>query len=544
VPVPQIPTISNVVYQGSAGGINGYVSQGGDFTYLGNVGGITEIIISRGVNFDPTNTQNRVLRSVTLSGSQTLHWDGLDNSGAAFPPGTGFQYKITLHAGEYHFPLLDVENSAGGPSLTLLNPPGGTCPLASCSTAFYDHRGYRTSAGTVGTVNTTLAGTTPPSPSYSDTILGYNSLTQLRPFGNGTGTGFGNFKGLDLWSFFPSSQVTSTLNVVAATAGRDLAIDNLSSGYFEIGSAAVYTLRVSNMSSVDMTSRLVTVTLPVPAGLTYTSASGTGWACSLVSSVVTCTRTSALAAGASFPDISVTMQVTATVAPQVSTTATVAVTGDTVAANNTSSNTVSVRQYDYGDLPNTYNMTTLGQNGARNSVGSLYLGSLVAAKNSPTPDAEANSDAQDDGISPDFTNPWAPGNTVYVDVEVTGDTGYLVGWFDWGGDGTFNQPEDQVVFGSLPAGTHHLPLTVPLNYTTGTTLYSRFRLYSGVQADPLPTGASLNGEVEDYKWRFSPTAVTLTTFSAQSESGPAWGVGLGFGLLLVVIAAGIFFKRR
>lgn len=544
VPVPQIPNISNVLYVGSAGGNSGYQGLGGDFTYLGNVGGITEIIISRdGVNFDPTNTQNRVLRSVSVAGSQTLHWDGLDNSGAVFPTGNNFRYKITLHAGEYHFPLLDVENSAGGPSLTLLNPPGGVCRLASCSTAFYDHRGYQTSAGTVGTVNVTLPGTTPPSPSFSDPVNGYDSLTQLRPFGNGTGTGFGNQKGLDVWSFYPSEVVTSTLNVVVQPA-RDLTIENKFDGYLEIGSQATYALHVSSMGSNSITRR-VTVRFDVPVGLSYSSVNSLGayWNCSYSAPTVSCWTDQDVPSGTSLADINVVMQVLDTAGTLISSTATVSVANgqDTVSSNNTSSNTAPVRQYDFGDLPNSYNITTLGQNGARHAVGNLYLGSAVAAENVAAPDANANSDVQDDGITRSFSTPWRPGNTVYVDAVVNGDGGYLVGWMDWNNDGTFNQPEDRVVFGSLPAGTHHLPITIPAGYVTGTALFSRFRLYAGVQDAPLPTGAKINGEVEDYHWGFSPTAVNLTGFSARPEA--AWGGGLLAGLLLLA-AVVLVFRRR
>ncbi len=52
--------------------------------------------------------------------------------------GIGYCFQATLHAGEYHFPLIDAENSTlGGPTFTLLNPPGGVCQFGgSCTTAF------------------------------------------------------------------------------------------------------------------------------------------------------------------------------------------------------------------------------------------------------------------------------------------------------------------------------------------------------------------------------------------------------------------------
>ena len=62
--------------------------------YTANVGGVYEIVISRdGVNFDPGASQNRVLRGVRTAGTQTVAWDGKDNSGADFPVGANYAVR-------------------------------------------------------------------------------------------------------------------------------------------------------------------------------------------------------------------------------------------------------------------------------------------------------------------------------------------------------------------------------------------------------------------------------------------------------------------
>jgi hypothetical protein len=71
---------------------------------------------------------------------------------------------------------------------------------------------------------------------------------------------------------------------------------------------ASYNITVSNSGS-GATSGTVTVVDP-PTGFTVTAISGTGWSCTL--STVTCTRSDSLAAGGSFPAITVTGNVTAT----------------------------------------------------------------------------------------------------------------------------------------------------------------------------------------------------------------------------------------
>ena len=150
------------------------------------------------------------------AGVQNIAWDGKDNSGAFMPVswtgngGDGYCFSATLHAGEFHFPLLDAENSVlGGPTITLLNPPGGTCPFATCSTAFFDDRGYKTTTGaTVGTPGSVLAigNAPPPAPDFSDTGFDTSSTT-IRAYGDNSANGFGNQKGLDLWTYFPSQDV-------------------------------------------------------------------------------------------------------------------------------------------------------------------------------------------------------------------------------------------------------------------------------------------------------------------------------------------------
>ena len=87
----------------------------------------------------------------------------------------------------------------------------------------------------------------------------------------------------------------------------DLAITSSHSGNFHLGQPGTYTLHVTNLGGWP-TSGTVTVTDILPAGLPPTSVSGSGWSCSTRVVLVTCTRSNALAAGASYPDISITVR--------------------------------------------------------------------------------------------------------------------------------------------------------------------------------------------------------------------------------------------
>jgi uncharacterized repeat protein (TIGR01451 family) len=96
-----------------------------------------------------------------------------------------------------------------------------------------------------------------------------------------------------------------------------LSVAKTHAGNFTQGqTGAAYTVTVSNQAGAVSTGGAVTVTETVPSGLTLASMAGTGWTCP--SGGITCTRSDALAGGASYPPITVTVNVPANAAsPQV-----------------------------------------------------------------------------------------------------------------------------------------------------------------------------------------------------------------------------------
>jgi hypothetical protein len=108
--------------------------------------------------------------------------------------------------------------------------------------------------------------------------------------------------------------VTATFATAVATTPA-LTISKSHVGNFAVGdSADTYTVTVSNTAGAGPTSGTVTVTDTIPFGLILDSMGGTGWTCVLSS----CTRGDVLAAGASYPPITVTVDVSdAATSPQV-----------------------------------------------------------------------------------------------------------------------------------------------------------------------------------------------------------------------------------
>ena len=125
----------------------------------------------------------------------------------------------------------------------------------------------------------------------------------------------------------------------------NLGISKSHVGSFSQGqTGASYTLTASNGTGSGPSSGTVTVTDTLPTGLTATGLSGTGWSCTLASR--TCTRNDALAGGASYPPITLTVDVASNAPASVTNTATVTGGGDTTPANNSASDVTAITLQD------------------------------------------------------------------------------------------------------------------------------------------------------------------------------------------------------
>lgn len=137
-----------------------------------------------------------------------------------------------------------------------------------------------------------------------------------------------------------SQGAQADMGYVSASSLPDLVITKTHTGNFAQGqTGAEYRLVVSN-SGAGATAGQVVVTDTLPAGLSATGLSGTGWTCTLAT--LTCTRSDALAAGASFPAITLTVSVAANAAAQVTNQAAVSGGGETNTANNSASDPTAI----------------------------------------------------------------------------------------------------------------------------------------------------------------------------------------------------------
>jgi uncharacterized repeat protein (TIGR01451 family) len=331
----------NPKFEGKAGDNNSPQGKGGSFKFSTNTTGIYEILISEdGNNFDPGNSNNRVLRGVmSSSGVQIIDWDGRNNNGNNFRIGKDYKFKISIHGGEYHFPLIDAENSTnGGPSFELINGFG-----SFRNRGFYDDRGYRTLSGiNVGIPNGELCPgqTGVPNPIYSDFINGFDTTSNQRQFGTSTGGNaqipckgaFGDVKGLDVWTYVSSEIIQNSLNIISDKP--DFTVSKTHDGDFNRGTTGIYSLTVKNIGGNNSVGK-VTVTDNVPTGLKPSKVEGEGWTCSISGQDVICTREDSLAFNQTYPSITITVNIDAIAPDEITNIAKVEGGGETNTQNNT-----------------------------------------------------------------------------------------------------------------------------------------------------------------------------------------------------------------
>ena len=108
-----------------------------------------------------------------------------------------------------------------------------------------------------------------------------------------------------------SDLVLLMAQVVSATSDPavDLGVTMSHTGNFVAGGTGQYTITVSNAAGMEREDNTVTVTDTLPTGFTFNAGTGTGWSCSAAGQVVTCTHAPILNSGASFPALTLTVNV-------------------------------------------------------------------------------------------------------------------------------------------------------------------------------------------------------------------------------------------
>jgi hypothetical protein len=303
----------------SASGAFTMTFEGNDF---GVPSGTPQIFVD-GVNVNATNiivnspTQMTATIPATVTAAPGLHQISIDQPGhAASPsnPTSGITFSVTGPA----------------PTLTLISPNhmlsgSPSFPLTATGTNFFCVAGPSETliqfAGVLLTptacTSTSITVTVP-----ANLVVNAGSVTVFA-FSPGPGGGLSAAQTFTIPSGVP-----------------DLTISKSHSGSFVQGQiGAAYAITASNIGGGATTAN-VTVIDTLPTGLTATAIAGTGWTCTLAT--LTCINSNVLAVSASYPAITLTVNVAANAPASVTNTATVSGGGETITTNDVATDATTI----------------------------------------------------------------------------------------------------------------------------------------------------------------------------------------------------------
>ena len=263
------------------------------------------------------------IRTESITGTGTLSANGANAyNGTANDAGGGGGAGGTIV----------VLTSKGGESGLTLSANGGSGGDAWLTQAFA--LGQRHGPGGGGGGGVIFVSGTPAASSVSGGASGLTLNTPSVTYGSTAGNA-------------GTSTVTATLSQVtgiqsSALCSADLTLSKSHTGNFTRGSSASYTIPVSNVSTLGATSGVVTMNDTLPLGITPTSATGTGWTCSVSGQTVSCVRSDSLATGASYPSITLSGIVLQSAPATVTNTAVIGGGGDANLLNDTATDVATV----------------------------------------------------------------------------------------------------------------------------------------------------------------------------------------------------------
>lgn len=239
-----------------------------------------------------------------------------------------------------------------------------------------------------------------------------------------------------------SAQIISTTN----DPTTDLEISMTRNGDLVPGQNGTYTLTVTNNGPLSEPGP-ITVVDTLPAGLSYVSATGTGWSCGAAGQTVTCTRSGSLANGAVAASITLTVAVSGGASGTVVNTATVSGQNfDNIAGNNTATDSYLIIQaaYAYYAMDETTWGTITDSSG--NGRNAAALGS-AAPTDYPPPNPPNSALTGDPGTCGAGEIPVTNGTQAVdtaIDINDIGNSGTIAFWYSSNTD--WDQNADRMLF--------------------------------------------------------------------------------------------------
>lgn len=272
------------------------------------------------------------VRADTLSGTATLTANGAgaytgtsSNAGGGGGAG-GTIVVVTANGGENGL-TLRANGGAGG----------GNQGCTACGTETFLQGRIGPGAGGGGGAVYTSSVSGPPAISLTGGANGVTNDTSSTPVPYGATAGAAGISVTNL----ALAQLTGLQSTALCAPDMTLGKSH-GGGPLTRGSSVAYTIPVSNVSPYGATSGVVTVNDTLPLGLSLTSITATGWSCGNSGQTISCTRSDSLAAGASYPSITVNALVSQSAPATIINTAVVGGGGEANLLNDTATDTASV----------------------------------------------------------------------------------------------------------------------------------------------------------------------------------------------------------
>lgn len=279
--------------------------------------GVNTVTVTAAGDIDPSNNTFADPTNVTPLAPDLAITKS--HTGNAMQGQVGFVYTLAVHN-------VGIAPTTGTVTVSDTLPPGLTATAVSGP-------GWTCSVGATSTCSRSDA--LAPGGSYPNIALTVNVAANAPPTVVNTATVSGANDSN------PANDSSSDPTTVTAN-GIDLTIAKTHTGNARAGQTNFnYTITVSNVG-MSPSAGTVTVTDILPAKLTAVAMTGAGWVCAL-GATPTCTRAEALAAGAAFPPITLTVKVAGDAPPTITNTATVSGGGDVNPANNTATDQTVVQ---------------------------------------------------------------------------------------------------------------------------------------------------------------------------------------------------------
>lgn len=266
------------------------------------------------------------------------------HTGSFFVGQTGANYTLT------------VSNAGHGPTSGTVNVvdtlPGGLTATAISGTGW---------TCTLGTLTCTRTNALAASGSYPAITLTVNVAANAPSLVTNTATvsGGGETNTVNNTATDPTTVLAPDLMVAKGHFGA------INGNFFQGETGATYLITVQNPGNLATSGTVSMVDTPPATGLIPTAISGTGWSCTLAT--LTCTRSDALAAFSSYPQITVTVDVPLGAPASVINTATVSGGGEVNTANDVTQDPTTILPPPHPDLApfmnHSFNNFVQGQSG-------------------------------------------------------------------------------------------------------------------------------------------------------------------------------------